>query len=80
MKIADVPNTPNRMNVFRSACIPAPPPESEPAIVSAITRGVSAMKRKMRRVITRRISIFSDSRLSAKRAASARAATRGCAA
>jgi len=29
------------VNVFRSAWIPAPPPESEPAIVSAITRGIS---------------------------------------
>jgi hypothetical protein len=54
--IADVPNTPNRMNVFRSAWMPAPPPESEPAIVSAITRGESAMKRKMRRATARRIS------------------------
>src|SRR5262249_13115752 len=33
--IADIPNTPNAANVFRSAWIPAPPPESEPAIVSA---------------------------------------------
>ena len=29
--IADVPNTPKRAKVFRSAWIPAPPPESEPA-------------------------------------------------
>src|ERR1700686_887798 len=34
--IADVPKTPNRWNVLRSAWIPAPPPESEPAMVSAM--------------------------------------------
>ena len=33
--IADVPWTPSTANVLRSAWIPAPPPESEPAIVSA---------------------------------------------
>jgi len=33
----DVPKTPKRWNVFRSAWMPAPPPESEPAIVSAIS-------------------------------------------
>src|SRR5713226_1755768 len=33
--IADVPCTPNAAKVFRSAWMPAPPPESEPAIVSA---------------------------------------------
>src|SRR5688572_12544699 len=33
--IAVMPNTPNALNVLRSAWIPAPPPESEPAIVSA---------------------------------------------
>ena len=31
-----VPNTPNAANVFRSAWMPAPPPESLPAIVSAV--------------------------------------------
>src|SRR5690242_11271683 len=30
--MAVVPWTPARANAFRSACIPAPPPESEPAI------------------------------------------------
>jgi hypothetical protein len=30
--IAVVPCTPERANAFRSAWIPAPPPESEPAI------------------------------------------------
>ena len=34
--IADVPKTPKLWNVFRSACIPAPPPESEPAIVNTL--------------------------------------------
>src|SRR5207247_9433403 len=34
-----VPNTPNWWNVFRSAWSPAPPPESEPAIVRAIFTG-----------------------------------------
>ena len=33
--IAEAPCTPQRANAFRSAWIPAPPPESEPAIVSA---------------------------------------------
>ena len=33
--IADVPKTPCAANVFRSAWMPAPPPESLPAIVSA---------------------------------------------
>ena len=36
--IALVPKTPCAANVFRSAWIPAPPPESEPAIV--ITTGM----------------------------------------
>src|SRR5215216_6250277 len=31
----DMPNTRNAENVLRSAWIPAPPPESEPAMVSA---------------------------------------------
>ncbi len=34
--ITDVPYTPNCWNVLRSAWMPAPPPESEPAMVSAI--------------------------------------------
>jgi hypothetical protein len=34
--MTDVPKTPNCWNVLRSAWMPAPPPESEPAIVSAI--------------------------------------------
>ena len=38
--IADVPWTPQRANAFRSAWIPAPPPESEPAIVS--TTGIAS--------------------------------------
>ena len=33
--IAEVPWTPQRANAFRSAWIPAPPPESEPAMVIA---------------------------------------------
>ena len=33
--MADAPKTPNAVNVFRSAWMPAPPPESLPAIVSA---------------------------------------------
>src|SRR3989442_12492889 len=33
--IADVPNTPRAPNVLRSAWMPAPPPESEPATVRA---------------------------------------------
>ena len=36
--MAEVPYTPMAAKVFRSACIPAPPPESDPAIV--IARGV----------------------------------------
>src|SRR2546430_12404054 len=35
-----MPYTPSARNVFRSAWIPAPPPESDPAMVSA--RGTSA--------------------------------------
>ena len=34
--IALVPCTPQRAKAFRSAWMPAPPPESEPAIVSAV--------------------------------------------
>ena len=34
--ITDVPYTPKTVNVFKSACIPAPPEESEPAIDKAI--------------------------------------------
>src|SRR5207237_6195688 len=37
---AEVPHTPSAANVFRSAWIPAPPPESDPAMVSA--RGTSS--------------------------------------
>ena len=37
--IAVIPNTPSALNVFRSAWIPAPPPESEPAIESTLGRG-----------------------------------------
>ena len=37
--IAVIPKTPSALNVFRSAWIPAPPPESEPAIVRARGRG-----------------------------------------
>src|SRR5207247_5714024 len=40
--MAVIPNTPSAENVLRSAWMPAPPPESEPAIVSA--RGASAPK------------------------------------
>src|SRR2546425_909096 len=38
-----VPNTPNWWNVFRSAWSPAPPPESEPAIVRAIFTGAGLL-------------------------------------
>ena len=34
--MALVPKTPHAMNVFRSAWIPAPPPESDPATVSTL--------------------------------------------
>src|SRR3989304_5166118 len=37
--IAVMPYTPSALNVLRSAWIPAPPPESEPAIVSTRGRG-----------------------------------------
>ena len=40
--IAQVPCTPRAAKVFKSAAIPAPPPESEPAIV--ITIGVFIVK------------------------------------
>jgi hypothetical protein len=36
--MADAPYTPNAAKVLRSAWIPAPPPESEPAMVSALGR------------------------------------------
>ena len=39
--IADMPWTPAAANAFRSAWIPAPPPESEPAIV--MQRGTNAL-------------------------------------
>jgi hypothetical protein len=32
--IADIPCTPQAANAFKSAWMPAPPPESEPAMVS----------------------------------------------
>ena len=35
--IADMPCTPQRANAFRSAWMPAPPPESDEAMVSART-------------------------------------------
>src|SRR5690606_9875641 len=38
--MTDVPNAPNAWKVFRSAWIPAPPPLSLPAIVSAIGMAV----------------------------------------
>ena len=34
--IAVIPCTPQRAKAFRSACTPAPPPESEPAMLSAV--------------------------------------------
>ncbi len=34
--ITDVPKTPSDENVFKSACIPAHPPLSDPAIVNAV--------------------------------------------
>ncbi|MDP8214577.1 MAG: hypothetical protein P9M10_05230 [Candidatus Euphemobacter frigidus] len=34
--IAEAPKTPRTWKVLRSAWIPAPPPESDPAIVSAL--------------------------------------------
>ena len=39
----DRPNTRKAQNIFRSAWIPAPPPESEPAIVSAFGMGFSVI-------------------------------------
>jgi len=44
--ITEVPYTPYRANVLRSAWIPAPPPESEPAIVSTIVRAVSPINER----------------------------------
>src|SRR5262245_14521174 len=46
---AVIPNTPSALNVLRSAWIPAPPPESEPAIVSARGRrtGSSSMSKRL---------------------------------
>ena len=57
--IAVIPWTPQRANAFRSAWMPAPPPESEPAIES--TRGVrvralvchGAVKHRARAGVTR---------------------------
>ena len=37
--MTEVPNTPNWWKVLRSAWMPAPPPESDPAIVSTIFMG-----------------------------------------
>ena len=37
--MAVMPYTPSALNVLRSAWMPAPPPESDPAIVSARGRG-----------------------------------------
>ena len=44
--IAVIPWTPQRANAFRSAWIPAPPPESEPAIARQVgTRGALGRRR-----------------------------------
>src|SRR2546428_12280511 len=42
--IAVMPNTPRALNVLRSAWMPAPPPESLPAIVNARGLGASVGK------------------------------------
>ena len=44
--IAVMPCTPQRANAFRSAWMPAPPPESEPAIESTAGRGHRAQVRR----------------------------------
>ena len=41
--IAVIPWTPQRANAFRSAWIPAPPPESEPAIERTVGIGFGAI-------------------------------------
>ena len=41
--IAVIPWTPQRANAFRSAWIPAPPPESEPAIERTVGIGLGAI-------------------------------------
>src|SRR5438552_3407215 len=41
--MALVPYTPSAANVFKSACTPAPPPESDPAMVSARGGGLGML-------------------------------------
>ncbi len=60
--IAEVPCTPQRANAFRSAWIPAPPPESEVAIVIAIG---------MRRAAVTRVRLVTGSLRGTRAAASA---------
>jgi hypothetical protein len=43
--IADVPWTPAAAKAFRSAWMPAPPPESDPAIVNALGINLRSLRR-----------------------------------
>src|SRR5256885_12094227 len=59
-----VPNTPNWGNVFRSAWMPAPPPESEPAMVRATftlapfrSRAVAGLGRRSRQCVHRALQL-----------------------
>jgi hypothetical protein len=49
--IADSPCTPCAANVFRSAWMPAPPPESEPAMVRALGMRVMASRGRAGRLL-----------------------------
>ena len=55
--IAVIPWTPQRANAFRSAWIPAPPPESEPAIerTAGTRHGVEGTNEGQRRLVRRRL-------------------------
>ena len=46
--IAVIPCTPERANAFRSAWMPAPPPESDPAIDSTAGTGLSLIDLQVR--------------------------------
>ena len=50
--IAVIPCTPQRANAFRSAWTPAPPPESEPAMLSTVRVLVDPRSVELRSVLT----------------------------
>ena len=71
--IAVIPCTPQRANAFRSAWIPAPPPESEPAIAEARLGTTRSLRTTRRRLAGRARYERTLTRAGASRACRARA-------